>query len=153
MRNPKFKLARGFTLVEILVTAAILAFSLCGLLASYTNMFLLADLVQGFTLTTNTIQAKMEEIKKTNFDSLLSLNKATFDLGGFASSDGKGVIEVTNTAYSDLRRVRIIACFRIHGRIIGEDKNLDGNLSQGEDTLISNGRLDSPLELITLIAR
>ncbi len=153
MLNSKFKLVRGFTLVEILVTVAILAFCLCGLLASYANMFFLADLLRGFTLTTNAIQAKMEEIKKTNFDNLLSLNGTTFDLSGFASSDGKGVIQVTNTAYSDLKRARIVACLRIRGRIIGEDKNLDGDLDSGEDTLIFNGRLDSPLELITLISR
>lgn len=146
-------LDKGFTLIELLFTFSILVFCLCGLLLAYIQMFVLTDLSRDLTLATNAVQAKMEEIKKANFDSLLSLNGTTFDLTGFSSSDAKGRVEVVSTVYSDLMRVRIVASFRSRNRVIGEDANLDGDLDTGEDTFISNSRLDSPMELVTLIAR
>lgn len=95
----------------------------------------------------------MEEIKNTNFDSLLALNGTTFNLAGFSGLDARGRVEVAATAYADLMQVRLVACFRSRNRIIGEDRNLDGDLDVGEDTFIANTRLDSPVELVTLIAR
>ena len=153
-KRKRFKISlTGFTLIELLLAFSILVFCLCGLLLTYIQMFVLTDLSRDLTLATNAVQAKMEEIKKANFDSLLSLNGTTFDLAGFSSSDAKGRVEVVSTAYSDLMRVRIAASFRSRNRVIGEDANLDGDLDTGEDTFISNSRLDSPMELVTLIAR
>lgn len=143
---------KGFTLIELLLTFAILAFCICSILLTYINMFILADLSRDLTLATNSVQAKMEEIKKTAFDNLLTFNGTKFDIDGFAGADAKGVIEVTDTAYADLKRVRIIACFKSRGRVIGEDKNLNGILDAGEDSN-GNGRFDSPLELVALIAK
>jgi len=142
----------GLTLVELLLTLTILAFCLTGILLTYVNMFMLSDLARNLTLATNSTQEKMEEIRRTNFDSLLALNATTFNLTGFSSFDAKGLIEVTNTTYADLKRVRITASFKSRLKIIGEDQNLNGVLNSGED-LNGNGRLDSPLELVTLIAR
>jgi len=95
----------------------------------------------------------MEEIKKMSFDSL-SLGGKPFNLTdyGFVYSESKGRVEVSNTPYSDLKRIRLIGCFKSRQRIIGEDKDLDGILDTGEDSN-GNGRLDSPLEIVTLIAR
>lgn len=152
--------SKGFTLVEILVSVAILAFFLCGLLATYLNMFFLSDLTRDFTLATNVVQAKIEEAKKKDFDSLSSFNEA-FDSRGFSESDAsyeatlkKGIvkIEINSTGYSDLKMARITACFQSRGRIIGEDKNLNGSLDSAED-INHNNRLDSPSELVALIAR
>ncbi len=152
----------GFTLIELLLTINILAFCLCGVLLTYINMFILSDLSRDITLATNSLQAKMEEIKKTNFDNLSSLNGTTFNIAGFASSDAKGRIEVYNvtlrpTPTETLKRVRIVVCFKSRGRIIGEDKNLNGILDSGEDKNMPGedgyNRLDSPMELLTLIAK
>ncbi len=145
-------LGKAFTLVELLLTLAILAFCLTGILSTYINMFMLSDLARDLTLATNSAQEKMEEIKRTRFDSLSALNGTTFDLANFPVTDSEGAIEVTNTAYPDLKRVRITAAFKSRLKIIGEDKNLNGILDSGED-LNGNGRLDSTLELVTLIAR
>lgn len=146
------RILMGFTLAEVLLAAAILALSLCGILLAYVRMFVLSDLCRDFTKVTNGLQTKMEEIKRTSFDNLLALNGARFELNGFAASDAEGVVEVTNTAYSDLKRVRIIASFKSRNKVIGEDVNLNGVLNTGEDSN-NNGRLDSPAELISLIAR
>lgn len=139
--------------MEVLLAGAILAFCLCGLLLTYINMFILSDLARDLTLATNAVQAKMEELKKTGYDGLLAFNNQNFDISGFASSDAKGLIEVTNNlGYADLTRVRIISSLKSRGRLIGEDQNLNGALDPGEDAN-GNGRLDSPIEIVTLIAR
>lgn len=143
---------RGFTLIEILLTTAILVSCLCGLLAMYLNMFVVADLARDFLHATGAAQAKLEEIKEADFDNLAAFNATAFDLDGFAAGDSKGRVEVANTAYSDLITLRIICSFRSRGRLIGEDANLNGALSAGEDAN-NNGRLDSPVEIATLIAR
>ncbi len=144
---------KGFTLIEVLLAGAILAFCLCGLLLTYINMFILSDLARDLTLATNAVQAKMEELKKTSYAGLLAFNGVTFDIAGFASSNAKGLIEVTNNlGYVDLTRLRIVISFKSRGRLIGEDNNLNGALDSGEDANC-NGRLDSPIELVTLIAQ
>lgn len=165
---------KGFTLIELLLAFSILVFCLCGILLTHIQMFILSDLSRDLTLATNAMQAKMEEIKKVNFDCLFIStptpcaspasvcpcvcnnacfsHQETFNLEGIA--EGKGRIEIeTVTGYTDLKRIRLVASFKSRGRLIGEDKNLDGDLDTGEDTLIANNRLDSPVEVVTLIAR
>jgi prepilin-type N-terminal cleavage/methylation domain-containing protein len=155
------QLAGGFTLVELLLAVGIFAVCLCGILLTYIGMLLLSDLSRDLTLGTNAVQAKMEEMKNTGFDSLSSFNGTTFAINGFSISYAKGRIEVCDNVtcpalvpYGDLKRVRIVACFKSRGRVIGEDKNLNGSLDigMGEDTN-GNTRLDSPVELLTLIAK
>jgi hypothetical protein len=118
-------------------------------------MFILTDLSRDLTVATNALQAKMEEIKKTNFDSLASLNGTTFDISGFDSSNAKGVVYVTDTGYTDLKRVHIEVSFKSRNRVIGGDRNLNGVANTGEDFINVNGvnELISPVELVTLIAR
>jgi len=153
------KSVTGFTLIELLLTFSILAFCLCGLLLTYINMFLLADLARDLTQATNLVQAKMEEIKQTDFAALAGFT-LDYDENSFFQDEAqynaglkKGVIiaTLTNTAYDDLRQARIITCFNSRGRVIGEDKNLNAVLDAGEDILIVNGVLDSPVEAATLI--
>lgn len=148
----------GFTLVEVLVVVAILAFCLCGLLATYINMFFLTDLTRDLTLATNAVRARMEEIKRISF---ASLGNSTFNLTdyGFPSNQSIGMVQVQGnySNYTDqLSRVRVIACFESRGRVIGEDANLNGvldiNATPSED-VNSNSRMDSPVELVTLIAK
>jgi len=146
---------RALTLIELLLTVSILAFCLCSIMLTYINMFILTDLSRDLTVATNALQAKMEEIKKTNFDSLASLNGTTFDISGFDSSNAKGVVYVTDTGYTDLKRVHIEVSFKSRNRVIGGDRNLNGVANTGEDFINVNGvnELISPVELVTLIAR
>lgn len=146
MKNKK-----GFTLLEVLVAAAVLSFSLCGILLTYLNMFVAADFMRDLTSAANSVQAQMEQMRQVAFDNLSAFNGNTFDVDGFTVA-AKGRIEVSPAGYSDLRRVRVVVCFTSRGRIIGEDLNLNGVLNAGED-INGNGELDSPVELITFIAR
>lgn len=144
---------RGFSLIEVLFTVAILSFALSGLLAMYINLFLSGDINRQMTLATNAALGKIEEIRNTDFDDLPSLNGSGFGIPGFSATDAVGRIEVSNTAYTDLRQARVIVCFRQRGqRIIGEDSNLNAVLDSGEDAN-ADGFLNSPVEAATLIAR
>ncbi len=152
---------RAFTLIELLLTFSILVFCLCGLLLTYINMYILSDLSRDLTLANNAVQAEMEIVKRTDFAGLLVLDGTPFNIAGFVTADARGRIEICDNTtcpalipYADLKRVRIIACFRSRGRLIGEDQNLNGalDIAAGED-VNDNVRLDSPVEVITLIAR
>lgn len=141
----------------MLLTVTILGVSICGILLTYINMFMLSDLSRDLTMATNAVQAKMEEVKKNSFDTLSALNGTTFDIFGFDSGKAKGRIEVSdvtlrNPSTETLKKVRIVVCFKSRDRVIGEDANLNGALNTGEDTN-NNNRLDGPVELITFIAR
>lgn len=142
---------KSFSLIELLVTMTILVFSLCGLVATYINLFFLTDLSRDTTLATNALQAKIEEVKNTSYDCLFSsacvscaggctkcfCSQATFSLPGIAQ--GLGKIEITDVSgYSNLKAVRVLACFKSRNRLIGND--------------IANCQ-SSPVEIITYIAK
>ena len=149
----------GFTLVEALMAITIVAFCLCGLLATYINMFFLTDLTRDVTLATNAVRAKMEEIKRLSFASLSAESpRWTFNLTdyGFPSNDSKGVVEIQEnySNYTDqLTKVRVSAYFKSRGRVIGEDANLNGAFDTPGEDVNNNGRQDSPVEMVTLIAK
>jgi len=164
LKRVKKRRREGFTLIEVILAFGILAICLCGILLTYINMFILSDLSRDLTLATNAVQAKMEEIKKTNFDNLFTVCPATPPANSFCDGDtfnlvgvaqGIGKIEIcdnttcpTQTGYGDLKRVRIWACFQSRDRVIGGDKNLDGDFSDtGEDASLV------PVEMVTLIAK
>jgi len=131
----------GFTLAELLLTAAILAFALSGLLLLFINAILLNANTRNTALAYSAIQAKMEEIKdaaSSDFNSLDALSGTSFDLEGFATDEGKARIEVSNEGSAKLKRVRIRACFMSRNRLIGDN---------------INNCQSSPVELVTLIAR
>ena len=58
----------GFTLAEVILAAAILAFALTGLLALFINCMLLNESSRNRSLATAHAQFVLEEIKNTNFD-------------------------------------------------------------------------------------
>ncbi len=121
--------------MEVLIATAILAFCLCGLLATYVNMFFLTSLLRDTTLATSAVQAKLEEVRNAGYANCTSY---IFNLADYGIADGKGVIEVNAVAGNPtLKKVRIIACFRSRGRVIGNDMN---NCSS------------SPIEAVTYVA-
>ena len=72
-------------------------------------------------------------------------------LGGYGNGYKKDVW--SSTGYGRLFEAKITASFKLpNGRIIGEDKNLNGILDAGED-LNGNGELDSPVFLKSFISK
>jgi prepilin-type N-terminal cleavage/methylation domain-containing protein len=152
-RNSRRLRKSGLTLVEVLVAAAIFAFCLSGLLLTYMNLFTLTDLSRDFTLASNAMQAKMEEIRQSNFSNLSSLNNTNFTVPGFAANSSSGIIQVYNTTYNDLKEVRLVVSFRCKNRTIGEESNFNGVFCATTEDTDGNGRCDSPAELVTVISQ
>ena len=143
----------GLTLVEVLVAAAIMAFCLASLLLTYMSLFTLTDLSRDFTLATNAMQAKMEEIRQSNFSNLSSLNNTNFTVPGFSANSSSGIVEVFNTSYPDMMEVRLVVSFRCKNRTIGEDANFNGVFCATTEDTDGNGRCDSPAELVMLMSQ
>ncbi|MBU1007395.1 MAG: hypothetical protein KKH08_07415 [Candidatus Omnitrophica bacterium] len=56
----------GFTLLELMIGAAILIFAISGLIAAYTGCFALNESAGNLTIASNHIQCVMEEIRDRN---------------------------------------------------------------------------------------
>lgn len=150
---------KAFTLSELMIAAAILAFVLVGLLSVFINCILLNELNRNIALANSAIQAKIEEMKDTGFDCLDTsscpscncpdstscyggctscfYDDCTFDLSGFLLGNAKARIEISDES-TNLKRIRIVACFKSRNRLIGND---------------INNCQSSPVELLTLITR
>jgi len=143
---------RGFTLIEVMIAAAILAIVLCGLLVTYIRCFELISTSRNLTFAVNAAQRKIEEMRDYTFSQIYTdYNNQNFTVDEIGAGNSRGVIYVDN---SDpvLLKVTISVCWRQQGsRIIGEDLNLNGILDPGED-LNGNNMIDSPAQLVTLIA-
>jgi len=147
---------RGFTFVEILVAVALIGISIAGILTAYSASFSLAERVRAENLALNAAIAKCEEIKACNFDEIL-INYTTGGVPGPTFSapglhNGVGAIEIVPIT-SNIYRVHISVSWQERGgRVVGEDRNLNGILDEGEDTN-GNGWLDSPASITTIISR
>ncbi|HSV43529.1 MAG TPA: type II secretion system protein [Candidatus Bathyarchaeia archaeon] len=136
---------RGATLVEVLVTAAILAVAVTGILMSYLQCMELTEVAKNMSRAVQAAQTRMEQIRSTPYTTI----KATYDNIGFSVSglNGYGASFVNDTA-GDLLEIRVVVCWKQkNGRVYGEDANLNGLLNVGEDEN-SNGVLDSPVMLV-----
>jgi len=146
----------AFSLIELMFSLVMLIIILVGLMYTYVVCFKLNNSSRDMTLINSALQAKLESVMDTPFDSLSSLDGNTFTLSGFAADVAVGFIDVYDSVYNDLKYVRIVACWEEGGkgtrRKIGEDINLDGILESSED-LDNDGMVDSPAEIVTLISR
>ena len=171
----------GFTLVELALVIAIMGVVLTGLLGAFIACFALNETSENLTIAINGAQVKMEEIRNhvdtvNDFGVLITDyspggvigNTFTIDpvnwLGAVNQSAVIYILDpqsgiILNTGPTadpglDLYDIRITVCWRQKGgRIVGEDSNLDGVLNAGEDTSTVNNILDSPAQIITLIAK
>lgn len=141
--------SKGFTLVEITLVVAIVAFVLCGLLATYISCFVLTVTSKNISIATNAALGLIEEIRNAPFSQVITdFNGLNFILNDIPAS--RGVVSI-NDDNPELLRVTVTVCWRQGERIIGEDTNLNGVLDSGEDAN-GNGILDSAVQLVTLVA-
>ncbi len=156
IRGSRFAL----TLVELMLAFAILVFVLAGIMATYITCLDLINISRNTSIAINIAQAKLEEIKNTNFAQIKNnYNNVAFDVIGLT---GKGVSygfycngpSDCNDTYAPTNLLEVIVSVgwrQNNGRLIGEDLNLNGVLNAGEDNN-ANGILDSPAEVVTYIA-
>lgn len=90
----------------------------------------------------------MEEIKSIS----PSMVHETYNEKTFPLKEPTGVILVNVNDQDPQLLIVAVKCFwkQGKGRLIGEDKNFNGLLEEGED-LNKNGELDSPVTLVTYV--
>lgn len=76
----------GFTLMELMAAAVILALALAGLLGAFVGNFNLIGLARNLTIATNHARSVMEEIRERNIPSFIT----TEDWTGWAQQDAPG---------------------------------------------------------------
>ncbi|MFA5089165.1 MAG: prepilin-type N-terminal cleavage/methylation domain-containing protein [Candidatus Omnitrophota bacterium] len=140
--------SKGFTLVEVIISAAVLLLTFVGILTSYIRCLELTELSRNTSIAVNAARSRMEDIKNTQFGQIASdYHNVTFTASGLT---GIGVTYV-DSSNPDLLRVTAVFCWRqSNGRVIGEDINLNGQVNSGEDQN-GNGLLDSSVRLVSNI--
>ncbi len=141
--------SKGLSLSELLIATGILAFTICGIIFVYTLCSALIATSRNINIATNAAIGLMEEIRSSIFSNIVDdYSGLTFTLNEIPESSGFVHI---NDANPELLEVVISICWRQGERVIGEDINLDGVLSESED-LNNNNIADSPVQMVTKIA-
>ncbi len=149
------KFVTGFTLVEVMIAAAVSVVVLLGLLGSYVGCFNLNESAKNLTIAMNGAQEKLEEIRNHCSDHFGTM-VADYSPGGligdtFTISPGTwlaagnqsavvyildpqtGAILNTGPAANpglDLYEIRIVVCWRQRGgRTVGEDNGRGGGIA------------------------
>jgi len=125
---------KSFTILEEVLGIGIILIVFLTILSLYFNIELLINLMGDFTKVIASVEKKMEEIKIKDFN---NITNETFNIEGFSSDDAKGRVIVIDS--NDLKTVKIVACFRSKGKLIGKES-------------IDNC-INSPIEVVTQIAK
>lgn len=148
---------KGFTLLEVLITAGILVVVIGGLIRLFIHCSVLSESTGNMALAMADAQTVMEEIRGHDY-SLITTDYAsggtpgnTFNVS-IGTGMGKGVIYL-DSSNADLLQITVVVCWKNNRdeRIVGEDLDLDGTLDAGEDTS-GDGQFTSPVKIISLIA-
>lgn len=142
----------GFTLIEVLITTAVLVVAILSTLGLFSYSLSLTEEDRDLTIAQHEAERWMEEISgmdyvtlRTTYTNNGALRQTPFTISGLT---GKGVVyaEELPGAVNMLMRIKVVVCYRQKNRIIGEDTDFDGILDGNEDT-DGNGELDSPCEI------
>lgn len=151
----KLQTNRGFTLTEVLVSAAILVVVSVGLIQVFLRASALSSLSGNMTIAMSEAQDKIEEIRNHDFDLIMTdyvSGGTPGDIFSLSEVTGTGKIYISN-ANPDLLEMEVVISWQEKDdRVIGEDQDLDGVLDAGED-INGNGQLDSTARIITYLAR
>ena len=142
------KTQQGFTLAELLIATTVVLLSSVGILFTYVQCLELNSINHDTSLVLQSSRNMMEEIKSIS----PAMVHETYNEKTFPLKEPSGIILVTVNDQDPQLLSVTVKCFwkQIKGRLIGEDKNLNGFLDDGED-LNKNGELDSPVTLVTYV--
>lgn len=137
---------KGFTLVEILVSTAIMAIAITSTLQILIYLLQMNEANQVSVACMNRVQGLMDEIKRVNYDDIILYNGDTFTVDELTTRGirHRGVIYANEIEANFLSDVKVVISWENKSRIIGEDRNFNGSLDGGED-LNGNGQIDSPI--------
>ncbi len=145
---------RGFTLLEFVIASGILLISILGALLVYHNSLVLSQYSLGHTLALQSAQAKLEEMRESNYATLTldygagGVQGNTFTPTGLT---GMGVITF-DTSNAAAVGVRIDVSWLERGRLFGEDADRDGVLDTGED-LDGDNLLTGAVQIVTYLTQ
>ncbi len=147
--SPEYIQSRsGFSLAELMVASVFLIFALMAVILGYLKCMELNDLSRNSSFAIKAVKSRMETIKNTAFNQLVpTYHNVTFTVNNLT---GQGVSYV-DSSDPILYKISVVYCWRQKsGRVIGEDKDLDGVLDAGED-LNGDGRISSIVELVNYV--
>ena len=165
----RWKSKKGFIVPEVLLSAVIAAFAVCGLLLMYITAMDSIKTSKNASIATSYVQGVLESIRNTPFpdipDMILVVDgvnyspivvNANLTRWNFPLPVGNNLPANRCAIYVDqtdpeFLLVTISVCWRQGNRTVGEDVNLNGNLDAGED-INSNGIINSTVELVTQVA-
>ena len=138
----------GLTLPELMVVALILLPALLVTILVFIRCLSFIDLSQNTSRALWEVKNRMNQIEITPFAQITS----SFHQSNFSSANltGRGVSYVSAVDANLLKVTTSFSWREKDGRVIGEDKNLNGILDAGEDAN-GNGILDSSVELVTYV--
>lgn len=139
---------KGFTLVEILVSTAIMAFTITAVLQILNNLMRLNESNDNIVMAMNEVQGIMDRVRNSPFEDIVPVyNGQNFTIDALTNRgvEHMGTISIT-VLDPDLLRVKIAVSWRQRNIVMGEDQNLNGILDGAED-VNGNGEMDSPCML------
>lgn len=97
---------KGFAIVESLLAIAIMAFALCGILATYLTCLFLITTSKNLNSATNAGQGVIEEIRSTPFPQIIDdFDGMTFTVNDIRSSSG--IVSVSDSTNPELLDVTV----------------------------------------------
>jgi len=102
----KLKSNSGFTIVEALLATAIMAFVLCGIIATYLTCLYLITTSKNLNAATNAGQGVIEEIRSTPFPQIIDdFDGMTFTVNDIPSSIG--LVDIDDSINSEFFNVTV----------------------------------------------
>jgi len=144
-------------LVEILLCMALLLVLFLGSMNVYVYCFELQETARNTSNALNDVRSKLEDIRNSDFDAIVATyNAQVVDLSkvnGIVIGKMKTEAAYVTGSNNNLIDIRAVACWRQKGgRIIGEGK-IDGSGNFVLSDLNGNGKIDSPVELVTAVSK
>ena len=155
----------AFSLVELLIATMVFGLAVGTLLLTFVGCLSLNSISRNLTKAMVGVQSKLEEMYRYDFNTVVADYAAggsvgdSFTIAGWTRphsgvvsiiDDGTDAAGLTN---ADLIEITASICWQERGgRIIGEDSNFDGSFDLATEDANSNNRLDSPAQIVTLMA-
>jgi len=147
-KNNISKNRSGMTIVEVLIAVFILL-PILGLgMQTFVKCMELSDMAKNSSLAVWGVKKELAAIENTTFNQIYTTyHNATFTIPDI---NGIGKVAVDNTVDDHVIVHVSFSWQERRGRVMGEDKNLNGVLNAGEDAN-GNGLLDSTVEMTTQV--
>jgi prepilin-type N-terminal cleavage/methylation domain-containing protein len=154
---------KGLSLLEVLVSIAILALAIGALATIYPGIFTGVNQDMQSLKSWEFCQRHMETLKNSSFTDLTKsgvyyipgetdpiTNKITGDGNMSAVYYVAKMRDKNNVLLNDIVTLEVAVCYKVGNNVTGEDSNLNGVLDGGEDTN-GDGKINSPACLTTLV--